>query len=774
MSEDMVINSDTTLNYSLEAGSHGAITGQTGEESLTFGNWGIGTPATNGILLVQSSPAQTDLKVSKLKTLTLLNDTTTSVSGAIANWWSSKVADFEDIGTINIGSATEKFNGYGIASYGGAVSFKNIGEFLINTNKYGIFLQETSSDNNGSAGASIDVVGKLTVHGDYSGVYVYSASQGATTCPTYTIKAGEIEISGKEDFGVGLYDANSTSTTTPSLSLTATTGSIVVTSEQGRGIYVQSNRSGEAEKSLSLSAENGSITIEASDNSALVTNAASGTTANTSVSLTAREVTLLGGSMSSAVSSGTAGEIVFNADAVSITGGVNALKATNGTVSFKSLTEGGTTEVALNGNTTVSGDAVLNGESAVFTIAEGNTASVSTLMGSDVSFVVGDLMADKLKIDSNKVSGLNVAATGELNDQYGSAQAAAEALASAVSITNDAATETAGYQYSAQAGSVSDAWTAEVDGDGRTTVTSVSENASMAAIADFNAMTLAQWRGEINHLSQRLGDLRGHSTDIGAWARVYGYDAELSDTVDVDLKSNSVQVGADVRVGTNWVVGGAFSYTDQDADFSNGSGSSDGYALAAYAAGYFDCGGYIDVIGRIGRLSSDVSALSQGGSLFDGSYDNTTFGISVETGYRWNLNETFYAEPQAEFSYGFVKGDDFTSSENGVKIEQDDFQSLVGRLGVRAGADFSENKGSVYLQASVNHDFLGDADATATPAAGQARTISTDLGGTWLSYGFGLQYAAENGINFYTSLERANGSEYQENYRYNIGARYNF
>lgn len=331
-----------------------------------------------------------------------------------------------------------------------------------------------------------------------------------------------------------------------------------------------------------------------------------------------------------------------------------------------------------------------------------------------------------------------------------------------ISITNDAETAGAGYQYSAQAGSVSDAWTAKVDEEGDTTITSVEENASMAAVADFNAMTLAQWRGEINHLSQRLGDLRGHSSDIGAWARVYGYDASLSDTVDVDMTSNSIQVGADARVGGNWVVGGAFSYTDQDADFSNGSGTSEGYALAAYAAGYFDCDGYIDVIGRIGRIgrmSSDVEALSQGGWLFDGSYDNTALGLSVETGWRWNATDTFYIEPQAELAYGFVKGDDYSSSANGVKIEQDDFQSLVGRLGVRTGADFSEKKGSVYLQASVNHDFLGDADATATPAAGTSHDISTDLGGTWFSYGVGLQYAADNGVYLY---------------RYNVGARYNF
>lgn len=110
-------------------------------------------------------------------------------------------------------------------------------------------------------------------------------------------------------------------------------------------------------------------------------------------------------------------------------------------------------------------------------------------------------------------------------------------------------------------------------------------------------------------------------------------------------------------------------------------------------------------------------------------------------------------------------------ASNGVKVEQDNYQSLVGRLGARLGANFAGNKGSVYLTASVNHDFLGDADSTAK-LGNVVRDQSVDAGGTWVSYGLGAQFNTTENLSFYGSLEKASGSEYREDYRYNVGFRY--
>lgn len=398
-------------------------------------------------------------------------------------------------------------------------------------------------------------------------------------------------------------------------------------------------------------------------------------------------------------------------------------------------------------------------------LGDGSTFQTNVLDGSGSSIVVGKVAEGTTAVDvtANNIKNLQVGFTGAANDQYATTDEAAQALASATKITNGA---DGSYTFSGQSGAVSDGWTADATGR----VLTRTGNEAMSAVGNFNAMTLVQWRSEGNHIVQRLGDVRDGSGKVGAWARVYGYDSSYSDGISMDFKANSIQAGGDYRVNDAWLVGGAFSYTDGEGAFSNGSSDSDGYSLAAYLSGFFNCGAYVDVVGRVGRLSTDITAASQS-SVFKGSYDNTTFGLSAEVGYHWSLTQTFYVEPQAELTYGFVKGDDFTGT-NGVSISQDDFQTLVGRLGARVGASFADGAGTVYAHVSVNHDFLGDADFTAT--SGASRDFSVDLGGTWFSYGVGAQFNTSKNINFYGVLERSNGSEYDEDYRYGVGMRYAF
>lgn len=461
---------------------------------------------------------------------------------------------------------------------------------------------------------------------------------------------------------------------------------------------------------------------------------------NTSASINAGTVTITSGADGvNAVKLQDGSRLSFNGAQVNIQrGGVNA--------------EGGTLDLT---NSDVS-------------LAENSKFTAATLTGKNASIVFNSMDTGTVSVSDNQVKGLRVLASGALNDRYGSAQALWEALEKdgVVSVEGQE-----GAVRGAQAGTVSNGFTVNSDG----TLAEV-ENPALNAVSNFNAMTYVQWRNENNSLSQRLGDIRDNLGRAGAWARVYGYKSDVSDGVSLELKSNAVQVGADATVGGNWIVGAAFSYTDSEGEFSNGSGEADMYSLAAYASGMFSCGGYVDVVGRIGRISTDVTAstLSQSGGVFSSSYDNTALSLSVETGYRHQFSSMFYVEPQAELAYGYVIGDDFTSGTNGVRYDQDDFQSLVGRLGVRTGANMADGAASFYLHASVNHDFLGDADATATPAQGMARDVSVDLGGTWVSYGIGAQFTASSRLSFYGMLERSNGSDYQDDYRYSVGARYIF
>ena len=255
-------------------------------------------------------------------------------------------------------------------------------------------------------------------------------------------------------------------------------------------------------------------------------------------------------------------------------------------------------------------------------LSSGSKISAGTMKGSNSEITLHALIKEgkTVSLVNNTIDNLRVKAAGDLNDTFAAnADEAVNAILDNINIggSND-------YTLIGEAGALSDSWISDKNGN----ITSRTTNQSLDAFGNYNAMTLVQWRNEVNHISQRLGDVRDSSTTIGAWARVYGYDSSYDDNVSIDFKANSIQAGGDYRINNTWLVGGAFSYTDGEGKFSNGSADSDGYSLAAYLSGFFDCGAYVDFVGRIGRLSTDITAYSDA-SEFKGSYNNTTFGLSL-------------------------------------------------------------------------------------------------------------------------------------------------
>lgn len=108
-----------------------------------------------------------------------------------------------------------------------------------------------------------------------------------------------------------------------------------------------------------------------------------------------------------------------------------------------------------------------------------------------------------------------------------------------------------------------------------------------------------------------------------------------------------------------------------------------------------------------------------------------------------------------------------------MKYGQDDFQTPVGRIGTRFGANLPEQAGTIFLHASVLRDSLGD-DGTATLRQGLARDVNVDIGGTWFAYGIGAEFDMKKNVSFYGMLERSSGSDYQDDYRYGVGFSYRF
>lgn len=316
-------------------------------------------------------------------------------------------------------------------------------------------------------------------------------------------------------------------------------------------------------------------------------------------------------------------------------------------------------------------------------------------------------------------------------------------------------------------GALWDALTVGADGS----YTTDKANSKLEGFKGVNAAALVQWRDQINHLTKRLGDVRQQPSSIGAWARVYGGESRWgSSSNSVDMTSTTIQVGGDGRIG-DWIVGGAFSYTDSDLDLDKGDGDGDLYD----GSRLFNSGAYIDVVARYGRIQNDVNS---GGMEF--STQNNAFGVSIESGHQFKFMERAYIEPQVELSYGYATGDNDSATTRiegtsyRVKIDQDDYQTLAARIGFRTGFDFPENAGTIYAHASYSYDFLGDADGSASVAGQGRRSLDQDLGGGWFTYGVGTQFRIGQSTFAYGELERTSGGDVENPYLFNIGLRHVF
>lgn len=297
----------------------------------------------------------------------------------------------------------------------------------------------------------------------------------------------------------------------------------------------------------------------------------------------------------------------------------------------------------------------------------------------------------------------------------------------------------------------------------------VAENTRLDAYGSVAALSIMQWRHEMNDLTKRMGDLRTSPQGVGSWARIYGSEQEYG-SQNLTAKNTSVQIGADTDIGNGWKVGAAFTYTDGSADYDLGDADNKAYGLGVYGTWMADNGQFVDLIAKYSRLDTDFKLEGM-----NGSSDNNAFSVSAEYGWHLRLGEFGFFEPQAEVTYGYIQGDKFHTS-NGVEIDQDDFESLIGRIGFRTGFHFPKDKGLIYARVSGLHDFKGDFDSTATLMSDRSiyDNIGEDLGDTWVEFGIGANFNWTPNTYTYVDLERTNGGDVKENWRWNIGLRHVF
>ena len=398
---------------------------------------------------------------------------------------------------------------------------------------------------------------------------------------------------------------------------------------------------------------------------------------------------------------------------------------------------------------------------------EGGTLKIGTVMNEDGTFEYSTMKVEAA--DAANATAFTIAYQGITADDIVNAEEAMQALDDVVNVDNSAAV----IQKKVIAeGDINGAITQVTDTKGEVIEEVKQEvNQKLDGYSSIAALSVVQWRHENDTLQKRMGELRDSEGAIGAWARVYGSEQEYG-AQSVTAKNTTVQVGADYDIGSGFKLGGAFSYTDGSSTFDMGESDANMYGVALYGTWLADSGLFVDVIGKYSRLENEFTS-----GTMKGEFDNNALSLAVETGWHYALNELGFVEPSVGVTYGRIMGDEFVA-HNGVRVEQDDYDSLIGRLGVRSGFYFPEKKGNIYARVAVLHDFMGDMEATASKAnaAGVMQTtdLKEELGDTWVEYGIGANFNLSKNAYTFVDLEKTAGSDVKENWKWTVGARIAF
>lgn len=294
-------------------------------------------------------------------------------------------------------------------------------------------------------------------------------------------------------------------------------------------------------------------------------------------------------------------------------------------------------------------------------------------------------------------------------------------------------------------------------------------------VKSYNA-GFALWRDD-DTLLKRLGELRYTNDEGGVWTRVIGKKLEDNRSLGFNTHAKTVQVGYDRKdvqkdgSGT-WRKGIAVGHTWADTSFGSGEGKNNYTDLSIYATNIRKHDHYWDLVARIGRIDSEYDTVYGD----HGEFDNWAGSLSAEYGRKKQMNDdNWFIEPQVQLTYSYMWGDSYTTSK-GIRVEQDNADSLVGRAGFVISKELeSERKypNRYYAKAFIMHEFLDGGDNTV--CFGSDRFYAgSDFKDTWYVVGIGANADMGNQCTFYFDAEKNFKAHVKMPYRIEVGFRWEF
>jgi len=308
-----------------------------------------------------------------------------------------------------------------------------------------------------------------------------------------------------------------------------------------------------------------------------------------------------------------------------------------------------------------------------------------------------------------------------------------------------------------------------------------SETAMMKGAKSAMASTVMMWRSESNDLLQRMGDVRLATEESGVWAKYYGGKYEM-DAQNTNFSTNykAYQVGYDKAVGNGWNVGVAVSHNEGDSRYDRGGeGEMTVTSLSVYGNKDYGDGRYLGLILKGSQLKNEYEVFNNDGYKLEGDFKTWGTSISAEYGKRIEKGNGFYFDPSVELTIGHVQGKDYTATSDmlaaygktaTMQVEQDDFNSIIGRVGFGIGQ--RTERASYYAKLALAHEFGGDFDTHYT--AEETKGTNIDFGDTWYEMQLGGTAKLSDNSLLYATYERSFGGDVTEKWRVDAGLRVTF
>lgn len=301
---------------------------------------------------------------------------------------------------------------------------------------------------------------------------------------------------------------------------------------------------------------------------------------------------------------------------------------------------------------------------------------------------------------------------------------------------------------------------------------------------------------DLQDLRKRMGEVRYGSQD-GVWARVIA-QKDLTDgsngSSGLEQKYKGLNIGFDrfasVAEEKMWLLGASLSVGDAEQEarrHRRNKGETDRYGLNLYATYANNKGSYTDIVFSGDYFKQETTTFANDVAQ-KGEYNTWGLGISAEVGHQFTTESNDVAwgpwyrhswiEPQLQLAYYWLKGEDYQLSNQGIRVEQKDEDSLIARAGIVIGTKWNYRENyemidkryvQVWAKGGVKHDFLGDYQVTLNDCV-----FSDDIGKTTVYYGLGGDWQFSDHMRLYFQAERESGSNYTKEYEVSAGLKYSF